>query len=189
MRIAVRLTKTRRVLLGVVAIVAVLLGYSGWWLAGWITARGDDTWVFDSSHGWVERSTNPAPSIRTGAAMSDDPADGVVVLFGGSPPASPLSLDDTWTWNGTGWHREAAPTHPRGLSGAAIAYDNVGRRLVLFGGLPTLSPPNQQADFSPPPGCRTSVGANGQKVPPPPECLPPSGSAPSPGASPESAET
>jgi hypothetical protein len=77
--------------------------------------------------------------------MAFDGSTGNVVLFGGaaSGPSRESSglngeeLDDTWTWNGTDWtdRSSAGPiARPIARRGAAMAYDKVAKRVVLFGG-------------------------------------------------------
>jgi hypothetical protein len=56
-----------------------------------------------------------------------------VVLFGGLGQAP---LDDTWTWNGSGWsHRQGLTANPPARKGGAMAFDGVRRQVILFGGL------------------------------------------------------
>jgi hypothetical protein len=40
----------------------------------------------------------------------------------------------TWTWDGTKWEEHSTPTNPGYLSDVSIAYDDVRREVVLFGG-------------------------------------------------------
>jgi hypothetical protein len=155
-----------RVVIGVGFAVVLLAAYGGWQLVAWLSARGNDTWVFESTNGWTDRSTGPAPSIRTDAAMAYDPARRVLVLFGGRSQSAPDSLDDTWTWDAGGWHIQGQTPHPPGLAGAAMAYDPLGRRLILFGGLRSQQ---AQTASSPPAGCQVTI-SGGAKVPPPSAC-------------------
>lgn len=64
--------------------------------------------------------------------MAYDSSRNVLVMFGGF---APLSLGDTWEWNGTDWI-ERSPTGPlpppRG--GAAMTFDSVRERVLMFGG-------------------------------------------------------
>jgi hypothetical protein len=67
--------------------------------------------------------------------MAYDAATGTVVLFSGSgnsPRRFPL--DDTWTWNGATWTKQAPATRPTGRREASMAYDAAIGTVVLFGG-------------------------------------------------------
>jgi hypothetical protein len=67
--------------------------------------------------------------------MAFDAGRGVAVLFGGSD--GPLLYSDTWEWNGVAgtWTlRTPSGSVPPARTGAAIAYDSVRGRVVLFGG-------------------------------------------------------
>lgn len=91
-----------------------------------------DTWTRGTG-GWRLRRTAVSPGPRFDAVMADDPAAGVVVLFGGrrrGPAAA--SLDDTWDWDGSAWSRRATATAPPpGDSARGLAYDAATRTLVL----------------------------------------------------------
>lgn len=79
-----------------------------------------------------------------GEAVAFDHARGRLVVVGGRTPTE--SLAGTWEWDTRRWRRAIGPADsptPRG--GAAIGYDPVGRRMMLFGGM-TGSPPQLQCD-------------------------------------------
>ena len=64
--------------------------------------------------------------------MAYDAATGTTVLYGGS-----FGVDGrrgTWTWNGSTWTKQPAPTQPPALIGASMAYDAATGTIVLFGG-------------------------------------------------------
>jgi hypothetical protein len=63
--------------------------------------------------------------------MAFDPPTNQVVLFGGG---AFVSLDDTWTWDGTRWTPLHPKHHPGAREHATMAYDTANRQLVLFGG-------------------------------------------------------
>jgi hypothetical protein len=71
------------------------------------------------------------PPARSGAAMAFDAANGSVVLFGGQSRSR--SLDDTWTWDGTGWTQAHPATSPPPLDNAQMTYDPVSRDVLLVG--------------------------------------------------------
>ena len=62
----------------------------------------NDTWTFGAS-GWTNVTPQLGPSPRISMVMADDPANGTVVLFGGSDNESTIigsELGDTWAWSG-----------------------------------------------------------------------------------------
>ena len=80
-------------------------------------------------------STGDSLRSRVGSAVATDPVRRRVVLFGGHtdhPTSS--SLTDTWEWNGSRWIK-VAESGPPPRVGAAMAYDEVSRRTILFGGM------------------------------------------------------
>ena len=111
----------------------VLFGGS---IAGYPIAQ---TWRF-ANDSWTNVSANGAsPSARSSAALSDDPADGGVLLFGGSSLTSfawPTSDGDTWLYAQGHWNRAATnqSVHPSARFGAAMAYDASDHYVLLFGG-------------------------------------------------------
>ncbi|MDQ1364901.1 MAG: large repetitive protein [Acidimicrobiaceae bacterium] len=82
---------------------------------------------------WDKVTSTPAPPARLHAAMALNPADGTTVLFGGR--AGSQVLADTWTWDGSAWTARHPVTSPPALESASMAYDNIGRRILLFGGI------------------------------------------------------
>jgi hypothetical protein len=92
-----------------------------------------DTWVWRD--GWWSRRDLMGPSARAEAAMAYDSARGRVVLFGGYERSTDgnVRLGDTWEWDGRRWSL-VATSGPAARSGAAMAYDDRRRRMVLFGG-------------------------------------------------------
>ncbi len=102
----------------------------------------DDTWEWDGI-GWNLAATT-GPSARRLAALTFDTAAAVTVLFGGSSTNSDqltiTPLDDTWTWNGTAWTERTPPTVPPARESAAIAYDPIRKRVVMFGGTASYVP-------------------------------------------------
>ena len=69
--------------------------------------------------------------------MAFDSARSRVVMFGGfhSPPGfgTPTVYGDTWEWNGTSWKR-VSTSGPSPRYGHAVAYDSIGRQVILFSG-------------------------------------------------------
>jgi hypothetical protein len=71
------------------------------------------------------------PPARTGAAMAYDAANGSVILFGGQ--SKTRSLDDTWTWDGSGWTQAHPATSPPPLDNAQMTYDPMTHDMLLVG--------------------------------------------------------
>lgn len=98
-----------------------------------------DIWEWDGQT-WQEvtPTSGPAPSARVYSGMAYDDAHGYVVVHGGREQSgSPISVGDTWTWDGTAWQDVTGSTPPppplvRSLH--RLAYDPVLRRVVMFGG-------------------------------------------------------
>jgi hypothetical protein len=83
-----------------------------------------------SSTGQTDSSSG-APSPRAGAAMAFDAGTNQVVMFGGG---AFVSLDETWTWNGTAWSLLHPTHHPSAREHATMAFDAGSGQLLLFGG-------------------------------------------------------
>jgi hypothetical protein len=93
-----------------------------------------DTWVF--RNGWTQQFPATSPSARWSPGMFYDGAAGNIVLFGGLN-SSGVSLNDTWTWDGSTWTQQFPPVSPpaRRFDQPGIAYDAAPRTAVLFGGV------------------------------------------------------
>lgn len=100
-----------------------------------------DTWEWDGEV-WEQRTPVGRPRDRYLASMAYDARRGRTVLFGGNAvSASATRLDDTWEWDGTSW-TEASPSGvgPSRRLGASMAYDELNRQVVLFGGFSDRGP-------------------------------------------------
>jgi hypothetical protein len=75
-----------------------------------------------------------SPLPRLYYSLSDDGADGQVVLFGGGPLGGSGLLGDTWTWDGSTWTKRFPAHAPSPREHAAMAYDAAMGKVVLFGG-------------------------------------------------------
>jgi galactose oxidase-like protein len=97
------------------------------------------TWTY-ASESWhlagpvVPNATNE-PSSRFGAAMSNDPSTGAVVLFGGRGTVGGL-LNDTWTFLGGTWTNITSRVigAPPARVNASLTFDPSLGSVVLFGG-------------------------------------------------------
>ena len=92
------------------------------------TATAGDTWLWDGSV-WTKQAPATSPPPRTHASAVTIP--GGVLLFGGS--SSGATRGDTWLWNGTTW-AQLAGAGPTPRNDAAMAYDHLRRKVVLYGG-------------------------------------------------------
>lgn len=117
---------------------AVLL-FGGFFAVLGFVAAFNDTWLFYGG-AWhnVTATAGAAPAPRYLAAMSWDPLDNDVVLFGGAL-ASGTTVDDTWVFNGT-WHNVTSTVkslstagYPTARAGMAISASPSGY-LLMFGG-------------------------------------------------------
>ena len=92
-----------------------------------------DTWVFDGTS-WTNLSTTGAPPARSGAAMVYDSLLGRIVMFGGQGASA--ALNDTWEYSTATatWTQVSTSAAPPARSGAAVTYDPVRAKVVLFGG-------------------------------------------------------
>jgi hypothetical protein len=104
------------------------------------------TWT-ESSGVWTEIHPSLSPAPREEAQMAWDPADGYVLLFGGTgcrdPPACDQNgpLNDTWAFKDGAWNPviSSGPAPPPTDQGG-LAYDPSDRLMVLFGGYGCASP-------------------------------------------------
>ncbi len=110
--------------------VALMLG--GW---GRYNERYSETWTYDIAKGtWKLMSPAKTPGYRESHNIVYDRADGVFILYGG------FSLEgykgDTWTYNLSTdtWSNMQPYTKPLQRVGSAMAYDEVNRVSVMFGG-------------------------------------------------------
>jgi len=95
-----------------------------------------DTWCF-ANNIWT-KIAGDGPPPRTFPAMVM--ADNYVLLFGGNAvlfgsDKNPVRhLDDTWKFENGHWGKVDAGIHPPARAEAAMAYDPLRKKVVLFGG-------------------------------------------------------
>jgi hypothetical protein len=92
------------------------------------------TWSYSRGN-WTELHPAQAPVALDDAAMSYDPADQCVVLFGGAIGGN-VTVDSgqTWTYRGGAWTNRTTTTHPSSRINAAMTFDGADGYLLLFGG-------------------------------------------------------
>ena len=88
-----------------------------------------DTWLFTGGS-WTLLHPSSSPPARSQAAMAYDPADGQMLLFGGTDGAD---RGDTWTFSGGDWHAVRATENPVGGQWSNMAYDGAIGSIILFG--------------------------------------------------------
>ena len=93
----------------------------------------NDTWRFVSGN-WSRVPTAMAPSPREYSAMTNDPTDHAVVLFGGCG-GSACPLGDTWRFSAGNWTLSHPTGAPLARYGAAIWYDAADGYVLLEGGV------------------------------------------------------
>jgi cysteine-rich repeat protein len=111
-----------------------------------------DTWELDvDAPLWTSMNPLTSPPARRRPGLAYDANAKRVVMFGGmtcmdgnvgglcttsTSPAfgNQTLLGDTWTWDGTNWTQVTTGTAPSAREGAAMAYDPLRKRTVLFGG-------------------------------------------------------
>ena len=94
----------------------------------------NDTWTWDGSD-WTLKAPVHAPLGRTAFSIAYDAARQNTVIFGGATNGNDVSLDDTWTWDGTDWTQQFPinkPGIPRWTG--AMAFDDASANTILFGG-------------------------------------------------------
>jgi hypothetical protein len=75
-------------------------------------------------------TTTTSPPVTSGTTTSTEAASLSTAPATAGPP---VSLSDTWVWNGADWAPAAGPG-PSARSDAAMAYDSTTGQTVLFGG-------------------------------------------------------
>ena len=94
-----------------------------------------DTWELDGTN-WLPQTPATVPPARVRHSMTFDSFRSRTIMVSGCADSGcNKALDDAWEWTGTNWESAASlgPTHAR--RGAALGYDPVRKRTVLFGGL------------------------------------------------------
>ena len=93
-----------------------------------------DTWLWNGTS-WTQwnnpvPANNPAPRAEPG--MAYDAATSQIVLFGGN--VNGVSMNDTWTWNGSAWSQQAVSTVPPAREAQGMDYNAALGEVVMFGG-------------------------------------------------------
>jgi PKD repeat protein len=101
----------------------------------------NDTWTFTPTEGWSQIYPTDSPEARFNFAMADDPADGYVVLFGGTCYGCNGyyyngQADDTWIFHDGQWTDWTANTtkSPGAVRFTAAVYDSAAGYVLMYGG-------------------------------------------------------
>lgn len=90
-----------------------------------------NTWIFDGND-WSQANTpvSPGPRYAFNSVMTYMPANGGLLLFGGSGSA----IDDgkTWIWNGSKWSFLTPLASPPSNLSSAMAYHTASSRAVFY---------------------------------------------------------
>ena len=97
----------------------------------------DSVWKYSISDSqWVEISAETTPVSRFGHHMAYLPLNRSIFLFGGFKTSDYARLSDTWLYyldNNT-WEEVSLSVSPSARSNAALCYDSLRNRVLLFGG-------------------------------------------------------
>jgi len=98
------------------------------------------TWAYNyTGDDWTQMhpATSPPVAFDVSYAMTYDARDDRVVLFGGFHRGGGFSRE-TWAYSlqADAWENRTLPSGPPPLESAAMAYDTLTGRIVLFGGVP-----------------------------------------------------
>ncbi len=93
----------------------------------------DETWELGRAgpHLLVHSMASDGPLVETDGALGYDPDRDQLVLFSGLIAGNTTPI---WTWTGTSWATAAPTVLPTLRADAGIAWDPVGRTLLMFGG-------------------------------------------------------
>ena len=100
-------------------------------------ASSGDTWTYRlSSNTWTKVTPAVSPPARQGHHLVYDSANKRVILFGGFDATSGTYFNDVWIYSVTAntWSMVLPAVSPPARRMAAMVYDPVQQRTVLFGG-------------------------------------------------------
>src|SRR5262245_10762742 len=115
----------------------VFVLFGGCLCTGDLGASSGDTWTYRlSSNTWTKVTPAVSPPARQGHQLVYDSANKRVILFGGFDATSGTYFNDLWIYSVTAntWSMVLPAVSPPGRRMAAMVYDPVQQRTVLFGG-------------------------------------------------------
>ena len=110
--------------------------------AGWTSmgpeGSASDTWTLQQTT-WSKLPTASSAPGGYAHAVYDEARHQLLLIALGFTTAGPCGptdwADATWTWDGTTWTRQHPSHRPPGALGSqSMAYDPIGRHVVMFGG-------------------------------------------------------
>jgi hypothetical protein len=99
----------------------------------WNTTFSTETWMWNGSN-WALLNPANNPGLLAGHAMALDKAHNQLVLFGGTDGVTFGNRDQTWVFDGVSWTQMHPTVSPPARFGHAMAYDEVSKKVVMFGG-------------------------------------------------------
>lgn len=102
------------------------------------------TWTFVGGQ-WTNRTAGVAPPARLSPGLSDDPAMGGLVLFGGQ--GTEFGWEDTWQYARGVWTQLVQRTVPPAREGMVFAYDAPLGAPLLWGGCETSGSYGEESDL------------------------------------------
>jgi hypothetical protein len=126
-----------------------------------------DTWLLEGST-WTQESSPVSPSPRHDAPIVYVPSMHACFMFGGVD-TNLNNMADGWAWDGTSWTNVSfAGPSPSGRSAGILVYDSSRNKVVLIGGIRSLSAQQPQLlqevwEFDPP---TSSWALRGNNEPP-----------------------
>src|SRR5215472_172127 len=115
----------------------VFVLFGGCLCTGDLGASSGDTWTYRlASNTWTKVTPAVSPPARQGHQLVYDSANKRVILFGGFDATSGTYFNDLWIYSVTAntWSMVLPAVSPPGRRMAAMVYDPVQQRTVLFGG-------------------------------------------------------
>ncbi|MCI4335602.1 MAG: PKD domain-containing protein [Thermoplasmata archaeon] len=103
--------------------------FGGAQLKNEVTTYLNDTWVFRAGN-WTHLNSSRSPTPRSGAAISEDPALGDLLLFGGFATSA---MNDLWAFAYGTWTPLPDTSPPASLRWGCWAQDPAGTGLLLYG--------------------------------------------------------
>ena len=114
-----------------------------------------ETWTWDGAT-WSRQAdlpSPPPPSSGTIQPMTFDTDTGAALVYVAQTPpclATPPShfditctdVDQSWSWDGSGWSEAAGPSGPSVVDSFAISYDGATHQVVMFGDYSAQTAPN-----------------------------------------------
>ena len=102
----------------------------------------NSTWSYLNGT-WTNVTPSVGPAPRWRQAMTYDPTDGYVVMFGGTNLAASTIYSDTWSWKAGVWTKLSPTGSPPGRYRAQMVWDAADGYAVEFGGCTSSSCPDQ----------------------------------------------